>query len=473
MSNEGTRRCLCAMTALLSVRVWVMFVQRALESFGPSPIQSYYAAELFVIAAVAVFLLGSTRERAAVIRLPLPLGILSCLVGLGCAVSVEFPSLIAAVLLGAAAGAVLVWCYMSCASFCALLGERAALAAVMGAFSLSAPIIFALSLAPLPVACVVVSPLPGLSLRLCGREGAGEAPRQWAPSAEGAAKGLVPILLYLGAFFVYGLVLGNWRLSVSVEAQSFLAASVAALVNAVLPLVLLALLARLHSRGYETLAFLCQAGLVLVLTSLVLIGDGHGIVPSLWVAVIVDAVRKILSALVFATLVVALRRLPWHPFVVFGVGWAVYPLSTLLAQGLAEVLRAQRIDPASFMIYVMYGLVAVSTTLVGAAGRRSRKESANEAASPTSEVALGEGAERLCREAALTPRELEIVALVYRGWTRPYIAEKLVLSENTVRTYAKQAYRKLDVHSRAELIEKLSNPTSESTTPLSGEEKRP
>lgn len=47
--------------------------------------------------------------------------------------------------------------------------------------------------------------------------------------------------------------------------------------------------------------------------------------------------------------------------------------------------------------------------------------------------------------------------LIAQGRSKSYIAEALCLSENTVRTHAKNVYTKLDVHSKQELIDLLQN----------------
>lgn len=52
----------------------------------------------------------------------------------------------------------------------------------------------------------------------------------------------------------------------------------------------------------------------------------------------------------------------------------------------------------------------------------------------------------------LTPRETEVLLLASSGRSCPFIAEKLVISENTVKTYLQKVYAKCHVHSRQELI---------------------
>lgn len=59
--------------------------------------------------------------------------------------------------------------------------------------------------------------------------------------------------------------------------------------------------------------------------------------------------------------------------------------------------------------------------------------------------------EALLAESLLTPREREVAVLAKKRLSRREIAEKLYISELTVKTYLQNIYSKLDVHSRAEL----------------------
>ena len=68
------------------------------------------------------------------------------------------------------------------------------------------------------------------------------------------------------------------------------------------------------------------------------------------------------------------------------------------------------------------------------------------------ENAVADWAARVASAHDLTPREQEILALLVRGSDTPGIACALGLSDNTVRTHKKSLYRKLDVHSKQELL---------------------
>ena len=60
--------------------------------------------------------------------------------------------------------------------------------------------------------------------------------------------------------------------------------------------------------------------------------------------------------------------------------------------------------------------------------------------------------ETFCESMGLTARERDVFSLYIIGRSAPYIAEKLVISESTVKSHLQHIYTKCDVHSRQELI---------------------
>lgn len=80
----------------------------------------------------------------------------------------------------------------------------------------------------------------------------------------------------------------------------------------------------------------------------------------------------------------------------------------------------------------------------------------NNAAGTASRVdtdAFDEVCSSVSREYGLSHREADILALIARGYSKPYIAERLSISDNTVRTHSKHIYEKVGIHSRVELQE--------------------
>ncbi len=56
------------------------------------------------------------------------------------------------------------------------------------------------------------------------------------------------------------------------------------------------------------------------------------------------------------------------------------------------------------------------------------------------------------RAAGLTPREAEIIALITQGLSNQEIADRIYLSINSIKTYIRSAYRKINVRSRTQAV---------------------
>lgn len=65
----------------------------------------------------------------------------------------------------------------------------------------------------------------------------------------------------------------------------------------------------------------------------------------------------------------------------------------------------------------------------------------------------------------LTGREREILGYLARGRSLPYIRDALVLSKNTVGTHVRNLYKKLDVHSKQELLDLVEQASSKEPPP--------
>lgn len=72
---------------------------------------------------------------------------------------------------------------------------------------------------------------------------------------------------------------------------------------------------------------------------------------------------------------------------------------------------------------------------------------------------LDERIARISREASLSPRETEIIGYVGRGHSSVFVAKTLLISESTVYSHVRNAYRKIGVTTREELIQLLNAPT--------------
>lgn len=86
---------------------------------------------------------------------------------------------------------------------------------------------------------------------------------------------------------------------------------------------------------------------------------------------------------------------------------------------------------------------------------REAREGASSASkeSASYDEAFGLASRMIGEQQGLTERQIEVLALLARGYTVSAAAAALYLSENTVRTHAKKIYAALDIHSKQELIE--------------------
>jgi DNA-binding NarL/FixJ family response regulator len=65
---------------------------------------------------------------------------------------------------------------------------------------------------------------------------------------------------------------------------------------------------------------------------------------------------------------------------------------------------------------------------------------------------LEEQADWIGHEAGLSPREVEVLALVTQGMSNQDIADRLFLTINTLKSHIRQAYKKIGVTSRAQAV---------------------
>ena len=141
---------------------------------------------------------------------------------------------------------------------------------------------------------------------------------------------------------------------------------------------------------------------------------------------------------------------------VFLPGMLLYSLPDWLGRSVTSFLGLESLNPAiaSFLLVVTVVMVAfflpsrspdVQLLLSDLNGTGQRA------------IGDGDGIDERCRSVGercgLSPREIEIMQYLCKGRSRPYIAETLYLSENTVRTHSRRIYGKLDVHNKQELLD--------------------
>lgn len=147
------------------------------------------------------------------------------------------------------------------------------------------------------------------------------------------------------------------------------------------------------------------------------------------------------------------RRAPWLPILTYGA------VGGLLLAALRWVEYRYLVLEHSFEIYG--GLVAVLFAAVGIwlgtrLTRRPPERMVVEVPVPVEAPAAREAPFRVDavrqRELGITARELEVLGLIAAGLSTREIAERLFVSENTVKTHSSRLFDKLDARRRTEAV---------------------
>ena len=108
------------------------------------------------------------------------------------------------------------------------------------------------------------------------------------------------------------------------------------------------------------------------------------------------------------------------------------------------------------IMYVMFVALTVALVTRGWHGEpiaSAAVPASNPEEKPTSETDSHTPASEIASLYRLSEREVEVMGYLSKGRGVSFTAEQLGLSQNTVKAYAKSLYKKLDVHSREELID--------------------
>lgn len=122
------------------------------------------------------------------------------------------------------------------------------------------------------------------------------------------------------------------------------------------------------------------------------------------------------------------------------IAWAV-------SKGIAEPLTVL----LAFIVMCVFALVAVVRLQEDLKNVTAPSASALASSSTSDDEAV----ERMAGLFKLSPREVDILRLLSKGRSVPYMRDALVISKSTIETHIKHLYAKTDVHSRQELIDLL------------------
>lgn len=252
----------------------------------------------------------------------------------------------------------------------------------------------------------------------------------------------------------YGVVFGILRNGINEWATSTPSMLVGHLLRIFLPLLLFWWLAvRTRNEPHDGLL----RGSLLLLAFVLLAGIFFGGAGPILLSAIVLVARSLVSIIIYARLFDALQHSTLHPCAVYGIGRGVYELS--LVGGLLtyeQLLGRMSLDGIPFDI-VYFAVACVVMLLLSSFTATLSLSSLKVGEEPVEKTRLGieECCARTVERFGLSEREAQVLPFVVKGHTKKHIAEVLCLSEDTIRYHTKQLYRKLDVHSRQELLLKV------------------
>lgn len=224
-------------------------------------------------------------------------------------------------------------------------------------------------------------------------------------------------------------------------------------------------------------SFLWRIEIMLVAAGMLMLSVFPGHFTGLAIAV-VNIADTLMLGVLWVTLQDVARHTSTDTYAVYGFAWASRVLSRDVGRVLIMALGAM--GASSYAVTAVIGIVVFALAASMAmllsdgiprtrplfaeddptAGRKQTKATpmaegmlATPAFAPTPAAPDASGWLRDAFD--LSDREAEVALLIAQGRSKTYIAEQLFLSENTVRTHAKNAYAKIGVHSKQELIDLL------------------
>lgn len=146
------------------------------------------------------------------------------------------------------------------------------------------------------------------------------------------------------------------------------------------------------------------------------------------------------------------------PVLVVGLGYIILRIIPIAIQRsfAMQLVTLFSVPEGSLVLVVITAVMAVITGLLVFFFRFALEAGDSGSPAPEMEAAVvtqPEACRMLGEEAGLSPRETDIIVLVSEGNSQKRVSEKLGISYGTVQWYMKLIYRKLDIHSKQELVD--------------------
>lgn len=170
---------------------------------------------------------------------------------------------------------------------------------------------------------------------------------------------------------------------------------------------------------------------------------------------------EVFSAFVWVYLARIVNEWSYSPTAVFGLGWGLVYAGNLL--GIAGGMLVNALEPLSPEMSSLAVFISSACVLLSYFFVFDESDMTALSQKPHAKKADRRPFQEVCAEIArgynLSPRETEVMMLAAKGRTLPKIQEELYISQGTAATHMRNIYRKLDVHSRQELLEIVESGT--------------
>lgn len=183
-------------------------------------------------------------------------------------------------------------------------------------------------------------------------------------------------------------------------------------------------------------------------------------------SVVMFALRCLISLVIYVRLFEVCYRFGDHPCVVWGLGRSWFGLAFiggLVLYDASLVRSAMDSLPLNAIFFCMACVILLLLNSFSSTAAFSRQMPAAADGAPGAAEGEGLTLREQCARAAerfgLSERESEVLYLTCTGLSKREAAERLCISEDTVRYHTKQLYRKLGVHNHQELMLAVLAPT--------------
>lgn len=160
---------------------------------------------------------------------------------------------------------------------------------------------------------------------------------------------------------------------------------------------------------------------------------------------------ELLNLFVWVLLTALSAKIPKNAGFIFAIGWMLRSAPALMGECVAKATNTE-LCPITCSVLMHIACAVLVAVIFGRNVSTANFFDHLSAEAPPDKTNLSQRCRELTDTYRLTAREAEVLELLAEGRTRPYIAESLGISENTVRVYTAKIYGKLGIHDRSSLF---------------------